>query len=269
MRFQIQLRRLSQQAFIPINYQYELSAWIYKVLHRGNADFSTWLHQHGYQIKGKQFKLFTFSRLQIPRYERIEDRLHILSSSLSLTISFCFEPSAEHFLKGLFREQQLGLGDQVSQADFEVETIQMIAPPVFTGMMRFRTLSPICISTREERKGRSMPQYHHPANERYGGLLFNNLIDKYLAAQMARPGKIDIVRMEVADMQFRLLSEPQSRLVTLAAHTPRQTRVRGYLYDFELSAPSALLQFAYEAGVGEKNSMGFGCVEVGGEREAT
>ncbi len=261
MRFQIQLRNLSRKALIPINYQYELSAWIYKVLERGDLDFSTWLHEQGYRIKGKQFKLFTFSALKIPRFERIEDRLQILSPELFLQVSFCLEPSAEHFLKGLFREQHLGLGDKVSQADFEVETIQMVPTPTFGERMRFRALSPICIATQAERKGRNMPQYHHPNDKGYPQLLFNNLINKYLAAQMTRSHQIDVVRLEAADMQFQLRGETKSRLVTLAAHTPRQTRVRGYLYDFELAAPAALLQFAYEAGIGEKNSMGFGCVE--------
>ena len=29
---------------LPINYQYELSAWIYRVIHQSNPVFAEWLH---------------------------------------------------------------------------------------------------------------------------------------------------------------------------------------------------------------------------------
>jgi CRISPR-associated endoribonuclease Cas6 len=40
--------------------------------------------------------------------------------------------------------------------------------------------------------------------------------------------------------------------------------VRGYLCEFELQAPAELLRLGFQAGFGEKNSLGFGCAEVVG-----
>ncbi len=55
----------SKQNVLPINYQYELSAAIYKIIHQGNPKFAKWLHDGGYSNGQKLFKLFSFSHLLI------------------------------------------------------------------------------------------------------------------------------------------------------------------------------------------------------------
>ena len=74
MRFKLTLQ-IDKKAFgnrLPLNYQYASSALIYKILAKSGTEFSTWLHENGFKAERKKFKLFTFSRIQIPRYH-IED----------------------------------------------------------------------------------------------------------------------------------------------------------------------------------------------------
>ena len=40
-----------------------------------------------------------------------------------------------------------------------------------------------------------------------------------------------------------------------------QTYHRAYLMHFEMEADDRLVKFAYDSGIGEKNSMGFGMVK--------
>lgn len=64
MRFVITLRVNARKfgRLLPLNYQYEMSAVIYKILSSADTEFATWLHENGFQMdNGKQFKLFTFS----------------------------------------------------------------------------------------------------------------------------------------------------------------------------------------------------------------
>ncbi|RMG21843.1 MAG: CRISPR-associated endoribonuclease Cas6 [Bacteroidetes bacterium] len=261
MRINLQLRILEQGARLPMNYQYELSSWIYRVLHEGDQQFSQWLHEHGYRLNGKQFRLFSFSSLRLPRYRSEGDRFRLLGDYLGLDISFCLDPSAEHFIMGLFKEQQYLLGDRISQVPFQVERISVSKPPSFRSPMQLRAISPVCISSQPP--GRPQPLYHHPGERGYDQRLLRNLLEKYRAYHAARQLEAEEVP-DLNQMSFRLLGRPKSRLITLAAHTPRQTKVRGYLYDFEIAAPEALLRFLYHAGAGEKNSMGFGCVGIRG-----
>ncbi len=70
MRFKISLN-IDKHTFgnrLPFNYQYELSAVIYKILANADQAFAEWLHDNGFVADKKIFKLFSFSRLQIPQY---------------------------------------------------------------------------------------------------------------------------------------------------------------------------------------------------------
>lgn len=41
---------------IPLNYQYELSSFVYTAIHRSNSEYSTWLHTNGFIADNKQFR---------------------------------------------------------------------------------------------------------------------------------------------------------------------------------------------------------------------
>lgn len=261
MRFKLTLH-LPDNRFrvLPLNYQYELSAWIYKVLNRGDASFSAWLHNQGYGTDGKHYKLFTFSRLQVFQFKIRQDRLQIISPSVSLLLSFYTPLSAETFITGLFRQQKFRLGDDQSQVDFEVTNISAEPEPAFTDQARFRLLSPLCVSTTRMHEGKSMPLYLGPEAPEFENILTQNLLHKYAAGN---PQTTAFSPAPVAAaVKLKLLSIPVSKLITIKANTPQQTKIRGYLFDFDLQAPAALLAAAYYAGFGEKGSIGFGCAEL-------
>jgi CRISPR-associated endoribonuclease Cas6 len=274
MRFQLTLTRL-QGDRLPLNYQYELSAWLYRVIQAASPEFSRFLHEQGYPLGNqetatKRFKLFTFSHLRIPafRVEREKGRIWVQSSEVFLQVSFCLEEAAEHFITGLFMNQRFGLGDRQSQIDFTISAVAALPQPTFAEKMRFRTLSPLCVSVTEERLGkqgvtRLMPQYRSPEDPDFAACLFNNLINKYIAlAQHQLAGVGMSAQEEEPLLAFRLLSPPKEKKILIKANTSEETKIRAYLFDFELQAPIPLLEFGYAVGFGEKNSTGFGCVEV-------
>ena len=103
MRFKINLFRESQEARLPINYQYGLSSLIYKTIDKANSEFSTFLHQQGYLAYGKNFRLFTFSRLSFDSHKVIREsgRLLHIGEVATFEISFLIDQAAEEFIKGL------------------------------------------------------------------------------------------------------------------------------------------------------------------------
>ena len=104
MRFRIRLNRTSKEKYIPINYQYELSAAIYKIIDRADNSFSEFLHSRGYNAFGKQFRLFTFSRLGFEGYKIIRGaaRIEHYGREAWFEISFLVDRAAEEFIRGLF-----------------------------------------------------------------------------------------------------------------------------------------------------------------------
>ena len=269
MRFKLDLK-LNKNIFgnlIPISYQYELSAWIYNVIAKSNALYATWLHDNGFCDFNKRFKMFTFSNI-FPRMKATGDRLIIRHDASYIFLSFLPEKSTEEFIIGVFLENEFTLGDYNSRVQFRVEGIEILPSPTFTGIStnmhesnrallststghEFRTLSPICISTKRENDS---IEYVSPENEGYGRMLINNLKEKYLAFY-GKPFEGD------ESFEFELLSHAKSRLITIKANTPEMTKVKGFHFNFRLKADTTLMHLMYEAGLGEKNSIGFGMVE--------
>ncbi len=252
MRFKLHLNidKSKTGDMLPASYQYELSSFIYRTIARGDREFATWLHSNGFRLEGRNFKLFTFSQLEIPRWKIEGDRLRILSDDLALTLSFLPERSTEEFIKGVFSEQAFTLGDKRSKISLIVRNIESLASPQYQEAMEFQTLSPLCLSRKND-NGRI--DYLSPAHEAAGEIILNNLLRKY-EAFYNKPYTGD------TDFAFELLSEPRSKLITIKANTPQQTKIRGFMCRFRLQAPAELMRMAYKAGVGEKNSTGFGMV---------
>lgn len=260
----------SHNRILPINYQYPLHSWIYKVIQSADAEFSSFLHDEGYRSGDcrsghKSFKLFTFSPLACQPYKIYpqEQRIELKGQEIQLQISFLIDQAAEHFIRGLFAGQQFSLGDTISQVDFEVVRIEAQPRPVFQSTMCYRCLSPVVISQKET--GRQHAQYVYPEDPSYAALFLRHLVQKQLTVlQLVHEGGnqawIEAVR-RAADWQFRLRSKPRKKGIHIKQHTPHHTQVIGYLYDFELTAPPEVQEMAYYAGFGEKNSLGFGMCE--------
>lgn len=258
MRFNLKIgiKNNLVKALLPINYQYELSAWIYKVIESGNDKYSEWLHENGFQNNNKQYRLFSFSNLKIPRSKIIEDCLLIQSEFIELEISFLPEKSTEEFVKGLFRKREFTLGNRDHKIDFIVCDVRILPEPIFQQEMIYKSISPICVSKRREEKGSFYPE---PADSCTEEAILTNLLSKY-EAFYGVPAKIDLLKCS-----FSPISPAKRKLITIKVGTPHQTRIPGYFYDFILNAPPELQRIAYHCGIGHKNSSGFGAITTKNE----
>ena len=254
MRFKLTLQ-IQPEAMgreMPINYQYPLQSAIYKILANSDLVYATWLHENGYQQDGKRFKLFTFSNLIVPQYEikKSHERLVVKSDYATLLISFLPEKSTQKFIKGIFNNRTIQIADYSSGVQFVVREIQMMRPLDYQTNMMFRTLSPVCISLRNDH---GHMDYLAPNDSRYELGILTGLLARYNVIH-GEPFSRD------SYCHLQLLNEPKSSLICIKAGTPNETRVRGYRYQFKIDLPEELMHIAYESGLGEKGSMGFGMI---------
>lgn len=253
MRFKLSLH-IDKSAFgdkLPLSYTYELSSVVYKILSKSDKEFAVWLHENGFRSGNKKFKLFTFSRLYVPLFRIEGEFMHILSDTVEWQISFLPERSTQEFISGVFQNQTFEVGTRKANVRFYVREISVIPPPIFTETMEFETLSPICISLRREN---DKVDYLSPDNPEAIPIIRQNLLNKYFAFH----GKEYDSKF---DFNFEVLSKPKSVLVTIKSGTPQQTRVRGFMCRFRMTVPLELMKVAYDAGVAEKGSTGFGMVK--------
>lgn len=258
MRFKLILE-VNKRAFgntIPINYQYEQSAAIYKILSYANEEYATWLHKNGFQLKnGKQFKLFSFSRFKIEKRHILkeEGRIQILSDTIEWQISFFPEKSTQQFIQGLFSNQFFEIGDKKSVVQFIIRSVETMSAPKFSEEMTFSTMSPLCIKFKKE-NGKTA--YLPPTDVRSKHLIFNGLTDRYQSFYN-KP-----LECTLDDCYLDILNDPKPVLITIKAGTPEEIKVKGYMFRFKAHAPVELMQLMYESGTGSLCSQGFGCLKA-------
>jgi CRISPR-associated endoribonuclease Cas6 len=260
MRFQLILTTLQQSQRITLNYQYPLSAAIYKIIQRADEAYATFLHQQGYSYGGKSFKLFTFSDLRTP-FDIKEDRLVMRTDSAALTICFHVPDAAENFIKGLFMNQQLDIADEKDKATFIVQ--QVIAeqvPAIDNEILLLQPMSPMVVGRKNERGNYD---YLSPEEDGFVVLLTNNLLEKYSADGGVEEDELQQLKKSVIIKPVFFKLPPRHRLLTIKAGTSAETKVRGYdKFRLRIQAPAPVIAMALNAGMGMHNAMGMGCVEI-------
>ena len=264
MQFNLTLRCLDPNPVLPLNYQYEFSSWIYRVLGNADAEYAQFLHEKGHQTpRNKSFKLFCFSQLYVPQMAIEGDRLLIKSPLVQFRLSFYIDRTAEEFIKGLFRQQEFRVGDRRSQVRFVVESVQVEVPerPATGQVLKVSTLSPMVVGRHEGPDKHDT--YLHPNDPDFAPLLYFNLMEKYEAAS----GNAIPVWWDARRFGFRVLSENiRSQLIAIKVRTPQESKIKGYRFDFELDCPPELQEMGLYAGFGRYNAQGFGFGQVLRER---
>lgn len=263
MRLKIIFKVLNPGAKLPFSYKYEMSSWLYKALGTGNPELTTWLHNHGYTEEHKRFKFFTFSDLRIPRggYQVAPPYMKIWADEVSALLSFYVDQTAEAMIIAAFHNQQLDLGDKFHQLKLQIQELTAKHVHISSETLTLKTNAPLIVTRPADlQKGERHAQYLSPNHEDYEHFFCQNLIAKYTAAlnhQLIEP--VD----PFSNISFKLLpGKVAKKGITIKAHTPAQTKVIGYQFNFELTAPKPLLRLGILSGFGEKNAMGFGSVEI-------
>lgn len=276
MKFKIKFNLSGKRQLLPFNYQYPLSAWIYKVLAKADFAFTKILHNNGYKIEnGKSFKLFTYSNLQFPKHTwkpaRQKDRMEVWARKAWLTVSFQFPEQGEKFVMGLFQQQKAFVGDKISGIDMEVESIEVLKDVEIgrCGDVEIGELGDVeigeCVDVKMKAvtaivlgisvEGEKNEQYELPIHADYKKLFLQNLLDKYAAT-----GKSGI---DINTLDFKITKlHTKTNLQTIKAFTPAETKVKGYYYEFELAAPKELIEIGLNAGFGSMNALGFGYCDL-------
>ncbi len=262
MRIQFSLS-CQKGAVIPINYQSEISNWVFAVLSKAGSELSQHIQQLGFDVGTRTFRLFTFSPLAIYPYEMDQARqeFKLLGQQVKLTVSMYLDPAYEYQIIQLFRYTPLELGSfEGGPAQFNVKHWQVQPKAQLKETMQFRALSPISITSVEE--GKNAHQFILPDSETYDISFFNHAVRRFKAAMQYR----SLAALGLLDpafpMQYRLLGQAKSRLIHLKPNMDGLTQLRGFIYEFEVSMPKPLMEFCYYAGFGEYPHLGFGCVDI-------
>ena len=249
MRLKLQLQT-QEGSILPFNYEYAISAWIYRTLSDADPVFATWLHDKGYHLEGnhRRFKLFTYSPI-IGNYSFVRNRGLLLETGQAhLTLSFLIDKAMQNFVIGIFASQSLNIRIKGGRIDFKVVNVEVLPTPDFQPVMQFRAVKPVFMSKRAENT--PQPVYISPENDvMYKTFFINNLIEKAKTLDKDIP---------VTLTDFRALSPSKSKLLNI-----EKTNIKAFVFDFIIAAPVELIRVGYYAGFGGKNSsLGLGYCNI-------
>jgi len=256
MRFEITLNRTTKQRMLPMDYQYYISAWIYKVLKQADSEFADFLHNKGYgQNETKLYKLFCFSRLNFgkPKLWKEKKLFEISALEIRLQLSFDVNEAATNFIKGLFITQEFYLGDKFNGIDFKVSKVEALPELDFSETMQYQLQTPWVVSYKTENDKHA--QYLKPDNELFEALAIKHLVEKHNNTRHPKT-------ITPKNINFKRLSDFKRSGFLMKPGTKEQSRVVGNLFEFEMIAPIEVHIMIWNAGVSEKSSSGFGWVDM-------
>jgi CRISPR-associated endoribonuclease Cas6 len=269
MRIKLTIQPMEQRCVIPINYQYPLSAAIYKIVNNASPEYAEFLHEKGYiSPNGKPLKLFTFSRIWCPAIKRIAATLVIKhrSNCYFQIASPMLEDFVQNFIIGLFQQQEIEIGGPHAVGRFMITQVETLPLPIFESETKFKCLSSIVVSTMHEYQGKLTPYYFRPDDQQLSEAIQNNLRRKF--ETINNKSAADLSLIFEPDQRYIKNREKQGKRVTkkitIKEGDREATDIICFEVPFTLKGSHDLMEIAYECGIGEKNSMGFGMIEVVG-----
>ncbi|SHM76351.1 CRISPR-associated protein, Cas6 family [Caldanaerovirga acetigignens] len=233
---------------LPINYNYIVQAFIYKNLSR---DFSEFLHNLGFKLGGRSFKLFTFSRL-LGRFEVLQGNKIKIYSPFELIVSSPVDRFIKDFASSLLKSNGLDLIGQGIEIN-GISVLSELDEEKCKDGLFIKMLSPVVvyktyIDDRESKK----TYYFNPKENEFAVLVRENLLKK---AKLLNICDVDSLNFKI-EPAFKM-DQKYCKIIKY-----KGTVVKGWMGIYKVFADFPLLKVAYDTGLGSKNSQGFGCFEV-------
>ena len=219
------------------------------MLSKSSSEYSEQLHNQGYKLGNRTFKLFTFSQL-FPEVKTTNRDTLTMKGNVTLFISSPKDEFILHLAKGLFSQTYVNISDQV----FLIESVETLAEPEFESHVKFICLSPVvtCTATLIDNKAHTVSCT--PGTEKYSENVRNNLLRKHQLLYNKLPN----------DMSFQLdfTHEDLERHSKGKLIQYRNSYIKAFSTPFTVTGSKELIRVGYQCGFGEKNSAGFGMVKA-------
>lgn len=241
----IKLKLNSQRNIVlKTGYAVSMQAVIYSLFNKSSAD---WLHENGFILRNRSFKLFCFSDILEKGKYNSNTREFIYPSQISFYISspinWILEQIAQNSIKN---EIKLG-NNSVQLSSIEIEPIKKINEV----RTRINTLTPIEVhSTLEKKDGTKKTYYYSPMENEFSEFINNNLKKKW-----------ELCFKEKCDGNIKIYPvNPKYNKEKIRKF--KGTIIKGWSGHFYLEGDSELIQLAFDTGLGSRNSAGFGMINI-------
>jgi len=232
-----------EQLELPTEYNNILQGFVYNII--SEEKYRKFLHDKGYQLGKRTYKLFSFSRL-LGKFELNKENKTIkFLNEAKLIISSYDTLLAEFIIEKVGTFDSLRIGRNIVRP----EKIEIFEFPQ-TQKIVVSTKSPITVySTIEKDDGKKFTKFHSPNEDDFIRILKENLLRKYQTIHET-PFKGELHIENIAEKPKKVILQYKNR------------KLDGWITVLKLEGDYEILKIAYDTGLGSKNSAGFGCIEL-------
>jgi len=233
---------------VPIHYNYILQGLLYRNL--SDKDYRNFLHQAGYRIDNKQFKLFTYSRL-LGKFRMYKEEGKIgFMPPVQLVVSSPLEQFITDLAETLIKSEFNFLGDNL----VEIKSINVHKNIDFGDKVKIKMLSPVVTYRTIMKDEKKYTNYYSPWNPEFKDIVRDNLLGKHEVIYGNHP----------TSEEFKIIPNGSQEQRFARIINYKGTFIKAYAGIYWLMGSPDLIKVAYDTGLGSKNSQGFGCWEVVG-----
>lgn len=223
---------------LPLHYNYILQGFIYSNI--TDKKIRNFMHNKGFAYEKRHYKLFTFSRLMGPYEIDYNNKIIKYESKVILEVSSHFDDFFIDFSTSLLKDGLVLYGQDISLKNLKVKL-----PEIFPES-KIKMLSPIVVYS-TDKNGRTY--YYGPTEEKFYQLIVENLKKKYRA----------FYGVDLDTINFSITPHKKSQHQVVTKY--KNFIIKGWMGEYQIEGDRDLLNFAYNTGLGSKNSQGFGCFE--------
>ncbi len=242
MRLKITLGR-KNKIILPKGFNEAIQGIIYRLIN------DTWLHNEGFQFDNRKFKMFVFSEILQRGYFNKKKGVFLFPPKISILISSPIDWILEDLATNAIFSKILKLGDN----DVILEEIAVLpSPSIKHYKIVVKTLSPIEVHSTFEKDGKKKTHYYSAFDKEFSTLVNENLKRKWSS----------LYKQDCPfDIEIKPKGKNRERIVYFGMGK-KYVIIKGWTGYFSLSADPKFLHFALDAGLGSRNSQGFGMVEM-------
>ena len=208
-----------------------------------------WLHSVGFEFNKRSFKLFAFSSiLQKGRYLR-EKSLFIFPRKISFLVASPVDWILEKLATGSIQKDNINMWHN----DVYLTEISVLkSPNIESDTVLVKALTPIEVHSTFETQSGKKTHYYTPFENEFSSLINENAKKKWSAFFKKEPPSY--VKIEPKGFN-------KEKIVRFGTKN-RYVIVKGWTGNFKLQGNPEFLKFILDAGIGSRNSQGFGLAEI-------
>jgi CRISPR-associated endoribonuclease Cas6 len=229
------------------------------MIRKSNPDYSKWLHDEGFLDGNKSFKFFCFSKL-IPEknaYVKAGDNDEMIVFTKDIATLYISSPVREimqHLVDFLLLNREI----RILNHNLVIQNAFASTENFESGEELFKCITPIVLSTRSDdhKTPFYLRAYQDPVQ--FSEFLTRNAREKFRIFS-GQESSVDVI----VDSSYL---ERTGRKSNIRIKIVEDIEVFGSLVPVKISGSGEEIAFLYDTGIGEKNSLGMGMLEIAGKQ---